>query len=63
LGFPIVGDTINGRAPRTGGPTRPLHARYGVGPNTTNTPPVTITAPVPPHMRELLSKCGWKGQA
>jgi hypothetical protein len=28
-----------------------------------NKPPVTITAPVPPHMRELLSKCGWTGES
>ena len=25
-----------------------------------NKPPVTVTAPVPAHMRELLGACGWK---
>jgi len=63
MGFPIVGDTIYGTAPRTGGPTLHLHAREVVVPISKNKPPVTITAPVPPHMRELLSKCGWTGES
>jgi tRNA pseudouridine32 synthase/23S rRNA pseudouridine746 synthase len=62
MGFPIVGDTIYGTAPRTGGPTLHLHAREVVVPISKNKPPVTITAPVPPHMRELLTACGWKGE-
>jgi tRNA pseudouridine32 synthase/23S rRNA pseudouridine746 synthase len=61
MGFPIVGDTIYGAAPRTGGPVLHLLAREVVVPISKNKPPVTITAPVPPHMRELLSTCGWKG--
>jgi tRNA pseudouridine32 synthase/23S rRNA pseudouridine746 synthase len=28
-----------------------------------NKPPVVTTAPVPAHMRELLTACGWKEQA
>lgn len=60
MGFPIVGDTIYGTAPRVGGPTLHLHAREVVVPISKNKPPVTITAPVPAHMRELLSACGWK---
>jgi tRNA pseudouridine32 synthase / 23S rRNA pseudouridine746 synthase len=63
MGFPIVGDTIYGNAPRVGGPTLHLHAREVVVPISKNKPPVTITAPVPPHMRELLSKCGWKEES
>ena len=59
-GFPIVGDNIYGSAPRAGGPTLHLHAREVVVPISKNKPPVTVTAPVPPHMRELLGKCGWK---
>ena len=60
MGFPIVGDNIYGTAPRSGGRTLHLHAREVVVPISKNKPPVTVTAPVPPHMRELLKKCGWK---
>lgn len=61
MGFPIVGDSIYGTAPRSGGPILHLHAREVTVPISKNKPPVTITAPVPPHMRELLTKCGWTG--
>jgi len=60
MGFPIVGDTIYGTAPRAGGPTLHLHSREVVVPISKNKPPVTVTAPVPKHMRELLMKCGWR---
>ena len=60
MGFPIVGDTIYGTAPRVGGPTLHLHAREVVVPISKNKPPVKVTAPVPPHMRDLLAKCGWE---
>ena len=60
MGFPIVGDTIYGRAPRSGGPALQLHAGEVTVPISKNKPPVKVTAPVPPHMRELLAKCGWK---
>lgn len=63
MGFPIVGDTIYGIAPRNsaslGGPTLHLHSREVVVPISKNRPPVAVTASVPPHMRELLAKCGW----
>ena len=62
MGFPIVGDTIYGNAPRMGGPILHLHAREVVVPISKNKPPVTITAPVPPHMRALLEACGWPGE-
>ena len=59
-GFPIVGDTIYGTSSRTGGPILHLHSREIVVPISKNKPPVTVTAPVPGHMRELLTKCGWR---
>jgi tRNA pseudouridine32 synthase/23S rRNA pseudouridine746 synthase len=58
MGFPIVGDTIYGTAPRMGGPILHLHAREVVVPISKNKPPVVVTAPVPAHMRELLQACG-----
>jgi len=64
MGWPVVGDTIYGKAPRNsvslGGPALHLHAREVVVPISKNKPPVTITAPVPVHMGELLSACGRK---
>jgi tRNA pseudouridine32 synthase/23S rRNA pseudouridine746 synthase len=63
MGFPIVGDTIYGSAPRVGGPPLHLHARAVTVPISKNKPPVTIKAPAPQHMRELLTACGWKGDA
>jgi tRNA pseudouridine32 synthase/23S rRNA pseudouridine746 synthase len=62
MGWPIVGDNIYGRAPRLGGPILHLHSREVVVPISKNKPPVSITAPVPPHMRELLGKCRWDGE-
>ena len=59
MGWPIVGDNIYGRAPRLGGPPLHLHAREVVVPISKNKPPVSVVAPVPAHMRELLGKCGW----
>jgi tRNA pseudouridine32 synthase/23S rRNA pseudouridine746 synthase len=62
MGFPIVGDTIYGTAPRTGGPMLHLHSREIVVPISKNKPPVRVTAPVPDHMRERLMLCGWNGE-
>lgn len=61
-GFPVLGDNIYGRAPRTGGPALHLHSREVVVPISKNKPPVKVTASVPAHMREALMKCGWKGE-
>ena len=61
MGFPIVGDAIYGRAPRAGGPGLQLHAREVVMPLAKNRAPIRVTAPVPPHMRQLLAVCGWDG--
>jgi tRNA pseudouridine32 synthase/23S rRNA pseudouridine746 synthase len=62
MGWPIVGDAIYGRAPRSGGPALQLHAREVVVPLYKNRAPVRITAPVPPHMKVLLAACGWNGK-
>jgi tRNA pseudouridine32 synthase/23S rRNA pseudouridine746 synthase len=59
MGFPIVGDTIYGKAPRAGGPPLQLHAREVTVPISKHKPPVKVVAPVPAHMRELLAACGW----
>jgi tRNA pseudouridine32 synthase / 23S rRNA pseudouridine746 synthase len=61
-GWPVLGDNIYGSAPRTGGPALHLHSREIVVPISKNKPPVTVTAPVPPHMREMLSACRWTGE-
>jgi tRNA pseudouridine32 synthase/23S rRNA pseudouridine746 synthase len=58
-GWPIVGDDIYGTAPRFRGPMLHLQAREIVVPISKNKPPVRVVAPVPPHMRERLSMCGW----
>jgi tRNA pseudouridine32 synthase/23S rRNA pseudouridine746 synthase len=62
MGWPILGDTIYGTAPRSGGPGLQLHAREIVVPLYKNRAPIRITAPVPPHMRERLLACGWPGE-
>jgi tRNA pseudouridine32 synthase/23S rRNA pseudouridine746 synthase len=60
MGWPIVGDTVYGSAPRAGGPGLQLHSREIVVPLYKNREAIRITAPVPPHMRERLQACGWK---
>jgi len=62
MGWPILGDNIYGTAPRSGGPPLQLHAREIVVPLYKNRAPIRITAPVPPHMRERLTQCGWLGE-
>jgi len=57
-GFPILGDNIYGSAPRHA-PGMHLHAREIVVPLYRNKPPIKVTAPVPPHMKERLKACGW----
>jgi tRNA pseudouridine32 synthase/23S rRNA pseudouridine746 synthase len=61
MGWPIVGDSIYGNAPRFGGPMLHLLSREIVVPLYKNKPPIHVTAPVPPHMREALMSCGWSG--
>jgi tRNA pseudouridine32 synthase/23S rRNA pseudouridine746 synthase len=63
MGWPIVGDGIYGSGPRAGEPLLHLHAREVVVPMSKNKSPVRVTAPVPEHMRERLTSCGWSGEA
>jgi tRNA pseudouridine32 synthase / 23S rRNA pseudouridine746 synthase len=62
MGWPIIGDTIYGTAPRAGGPGLHLHAREVVVPLYKNRAPIRVVAPVTEHMRERLMLCGWKGE-
>lgn len=59
MGWPVVGDTIYGSAPRAGGPILHLHSREIVVPISKNKPPVAVKAPAPEHMHERLAACGW----
>ena len=70
MGWPVLGDNIYGTQaslrrlrneslPHASGPPLHLHSREIVVPISKNKPPVTTTAPAPPHMREMLTKCGW----
>jgi tRNA pseudouridine32 synthase / 23S rRNA pseudouridine746 synthase len=63
MGWPILGDTIYGNAPRMGEVMLHLHAREVLVPISKNKPPVRVTAPAPPHMREALTACGWLGDS
>jgi tRNA pseudouridine32 synthase/23S rRNA pseudouridine746 synthase len=60
MGWPILGDAIYGRAPRSGGPPLHLHAREVTVPLYKNRPPIRVIAPVSAHMRAALTKCGWR---
>ena len=62
MGWPILGDSVYGSAPRSGGPGLHLHAREIVVPLYKNRAPIEVTAPVPPHMQERLRACGWSGE-
>lgn len=62
MGWPMVGDTIYGHAPRNGAPLLHLHAREIIVPISKNKAPVRAVAPVPAHMRERLEACGWRGE-
>jgi len=62
MGWPIVGDTIYGSTPRTGGPPLHLHSREIVVPLYKNKEPVRVTAPVPLALQERLAACGWQGE-
>ena len=62
MGWPILGDTVYGTAPRSGGPGLHLHAREVVVPLYKNRAPIRVSAPVPLHMHERLRACGWSGE-
>jgi len=63
MGWPIIGDSVYGSAPRTGGPGLHLHAREVVVPLYSNRAPIRVTAPVPSHMQNLLRVCGWPDES
>lgn len=66
LGCPVLGDPVYGGKPRgEDGPDLGLHlhSRSITVPMQISKPPVTATAPVPPHMRAALEACGWAGEA
>jgi tRNA pseudouridine32 synthase/23S rRNA pseudouridine746 synthase len=60
MGWPILGDSIYGNAPRFGGPALHLLSREIVVPLYKSRDPVRVIAPVPPQMREAAMSCGWK---
>ena len=61
MGWPVVGDSIYGKAPRSGGSVLHLHSREVVVPLYKKKEPIRVTAPVPEHMRARLTACGWDG--
>jgi tRNA pseudouridine32 synthase/23S rRNA pseudouridine746 synthase len=60
-GFPILGDTIYGSAPRRGGPGLHLMARAIALPYDARRAPIRAEAPPPDHMRAALAGLGWTG--
>ncbi|MHC2088572.1 RluA family pseudouridine synthase [Methylobacterium sp. CM6244] len=62
-GWPILGDTIYGTAPRSGGPGLQLHARALTLPLYPKKPPILVEAPAPGHMRERMEMCGYRAGA
>jgi tRNA pseudouridine32 synthase/23S rRNA pseudouridine746 synthase len=60
MGWPVLGDAVYGTAPRNGGPGLHLHAREIVVPLYKNREPIRVTAPIPAHLRERLTDCGWR---
>jgi tRNA pseudouridine32 synthase/23S rRNA pseudouridine746 synthase len=61
-GWPILGDSIYGNAPRSGGPPLHLHSREIVVPLYKNRDPIRVQAPVPLPMYDTLAACGWQGE-
>src|SRR4051812_40411358 len=54
-GWPILGDTLYGTAPRTGGPGLHLHARSVTVPLYPKKPAILVEAPAPEHMRARIA--------
>ena len=59
-GEPLVEELLHFGA-SGGAPEIAMHAREVIVPLYKNRPPIRVTAPVPPHMHERLSACGWTG--
>jgi tRNA pseudouridine32 synthase/23S rRNA pseudouridine746 synthase len=55
MGWPILGDTLYGAAPRQGGPGLHLLARSVSVPLYPKKPAILVEAPVPAHMRERVA--------
>jgi tRNA pseudouridine32 synthase / 23S rRNA pseudouridine746 synthase len=66
-GWPILGDSVYGNAPRTpdgdSAPRLQLLARRVSVPIAKAKPAVRVEAPAPPHMLEALGACGFAGDA
>jgi len=63
MGLPIVGDSLYGKGTATlVSDHLHLHARQVTLPFNPKKPPIIVTAPVPPHMAEALTACGWSGE-
>ena len=62
MGWPILGDSIYGNAPRSGGPPLHLHSREVVVPLYKNRAAIRVSAPVPLPMYDTLTACGWQGE-
>lgn len=63
IGCPIVGDATYGHGTADlVSPRLHLHARQVTVPLYRNKPPIAVAAPVPDHMRALLTECGWAGE-
>jgi tRNA pseudouridine32 synthase/23S rRNA pseudouridine746 synthase len=62
MGWPIVGDTIYGSAPRKDAPPLHLHSREIVVPLYKNRDPIRALAPVPLALQDRLYACGWQGE-
>src|SRR4051794_35744083 len=56
MGWPIVGDAIYGKAPRFTGPGLHLHAQAVTVPLYPKKPPITVEAPLPPHMAAAVAR-------
>lgn len=64
IGHPLVGDVIYGRGTGTlAGDRLALHARAVTLAFQPNRPPISVTAPVPKHLRDLLAGCGWREES
>lgn len=63
IGCPIVGDGVYGKGTADLlSPRLHLHARIIRVPLYPKKPPITVTAPIPPHLVDLLRSCGWSGE-
>ncbi len=56
LGCPVIGDPVYGSPKAAAMPAMMLHARAVAVPLYPNRPPVAVTAPLPPAMREVLTR-------